>query len=377
MKKRWAVLTAVTLILVLAVAGCGAASSPSGGSANTNSAASPTSSTASSSNTTASPTSGTTTSSSAQNTGAGKKLVIRIATGTAVDHPENIGARKFKELAEKAGNGSIEVQIFPNGQLGSQTDWEKALRNGTLEITMVTPGLFAEYAPVLNTVELPYLIDSPDQGQKVINSPVADEIRNIVDAQGVHILAFWDAGLRELTNSKRPIKEPSDLTGLKIRVPQSKANIDTWKALGANAVPMAYNDLYMALKQDVVDGQENPPSNIYNSKLYEAQKYLSMTNHLQMIHMFMYSGKLWDQLPSDTQKIITDAAVEAGKYQWQVTIQQDQQLVDKLKSLGMQVNEVDTPAFKAKVQPLQAEYVKEYGSEAQKLIDGIKAAEGQ
>lgn len=306
-------------------------------------------------------------------------LIIKVATDTAPTHPENLGVQKFADLLKQTSGGAIKVEDFPNGQLGSQADYVKDLQNGTLQVTMVTVGTIAGYgAPELSVVELPYLIHSPQQGRNVIDSKVGTEIQQTIDSEvkGVHVLAFWDAGLRELTNNVRPVKEPSDLKGLKIRVPPASVNIDGWKALGANAAPLAFTELYMALKQGVFAGQENPPSNIYNSKFYEVQKYMSMTNHLQMIHVLMYSGSLWDTIPAKYQTMITDAAKQAGQYQWQVTQQQDSKLVDTLKQKGMKVNEVDIPAFVAKVQPLYKTYEQKYGSKATQLINDIQSVEG-
>lgn len=301
------------------------------------------------------------------------KIIMRIATGTAPDHPENVGANKFKELVEKRSNGRVEVQVHPAGQLGSQRDFVEALRSGTLEITMVTLGFFSAYDPLLNIFELPYLFRDRDHAYRVVDGPIGVQIRDRVNKKGVYVLAFWEAGLRYVTNNVRPIYKPDDLKGLKIRVPESKISIDGFKTFGANPAPLPFTELYMALKQGVFDGQENPPSNIYRSKLYESQKYLSLTGHQFLIHMFMYSGVLWDQLPADIKQILQESAVEAGKFQRDYTWQEDTKLVGALKDAGMQVNEVDKQAFIEKAKPLYAEYAKLYGNDATKFIEQIQA----
>jgi TRAP-type transport system periplasmic protein len=304
---------------------------------------------------------------------AADKIIMNIGTGTAPDHPENVGANKFKEIVEKKSNGRVEVRLHPAGQLGSQRDFVEALRSGTLEITMVTLGFFSAYDPLLNIFELPYLFRDRDHAYRVVDGPIGVQIKDRVNKKGVHVLAFWEAGLRYITNNVRPISKPDDLKGLKIRVPESKISIDGFKAFGANPAPLPFTEVYMALKQGVFDGQENPPSNIYRSKLYESQKYLSLSGHQFLVHMFMYSGQLWDQLPPDIKQIVEESAVEAGKFQRDFTWQEDTKLVAALKDAGMQVNQVDKQAFIDKAKPLYAEYAKLYGADAVKLIEQIQA----
>lgn len=301
------------------------------------------------------------------------KIIMNIATGTAADHPENVGANKFKEILEQKSKGRVEVRVHPAGQLGSQRDFVEALRSGTLEITMVTLGFFSAYDPLLNIFELPYLFRDRDHAYRVVDGPIGAQIKDRVNKKGVRVLAFWEAGLRYVTNNVRPINRPDDLKGLKIRVPESKISIDGFKAFGANPAPLPFTEVYMALKQGVFDGQENPPSNIYRSKLYESQKYLSLTGHQFLVHMFMYSGQSWDLLPADLQTLVQESAVEAGKFQREYTYQEDTKLVNALKDAGMQVNQVDKQAFIDRAKPLYAEYAKLYGDEGKKLIDQIQA----
>jgi tripartite ATP-independent transporter DctP family solute receptor len=225
----------------------------------------------------------------------------------------------------------------------------------------------------LNVFELPYLFRDREHAFRVVDGPIGQQIADRVNKKNVHVLAYWEAGLRFITNNTRPIGKPDDLKGLKIRVPEQKVSIDAFKAFGANPAPLPFTEVYMALKQGVFDGQENPPSNIFNSKLYEAQKYMSLSGHQFLVHMFMYSGPLWEKLPADTQKMITEAAVEAGKFQRQYTADQDAKLIGALKEKGMQVNEVDKQAFMDKAKPLYDEYAKTYGDDAKKFIEQIQA----
>ncbi|MBP1777135.1 MAG: tripartite ATP-independent periplasmic transporter solute receptor, DctP family, partial [candidate division NC10 bacterium] len=223
---------------------------------------------------------------------AGAKTVIKIGTGVAPDHPENVGARKIKELAEKKAGDRLEVQVFTDGQLGDQRTMVENMRNGVLEITWVTVGFFGSYEPILNVIESGYLFRDSQHSYKVFDGPMGNEVRALVEKHGVKLLGYYEAGLRHITNNVRPVNTPADLKGLKIRTPQAKYHLNTLKYMGANPVAMSFGELYTAMQQKVVDGQENPLSNIYTAKFYEVNKFLSLTGHLHLTHMVMYSAKL-------------------------------------------------------------------------------------
>ncbi|OGB95991.1 MAG: C4-dicarboxylate transporter [candidate division NC10 bacterium RIFCSPLOWO2_12_FULL_66_18] len=304
---------------------------------------------------------------------AGTKTVIKIGTGVAPDHPENIGARKIKELVEKKAGDRVEVQVFTDNQIGDQRTMVENLRNGTQEITWVTVGFFGSYEPILNVIESGYLFRDSHHSYKVFDGPMGDEIRALVEKHGVKLLGYYEAGLRHITNNVRPINTPADLKGLKIRTPQAKYHLNTLKYMGANPVAMSFGELYTAMQQKVVDGQENPLSNIYKAKFYEVNKYLSLTGHLHLTHMVMYSAKLWDKLPADLQKIVREAVIESQETQRKAVRDDDENLLKELKAKGMQVNEGDREAFRKAVLPLRDDAVKEFGPKAKEWIERIEA----
>jgi len=304
---------------------------------------------------------------------AGTKIVIKVASGVAPDHPENIGARKIKELVEKKAGDRLDVQVFTDGQLGDQRTMVENMRNGTLEITWVTVGFFGSYEPILNVIESGYLFRDSQHSYKVFDGPMGEEIRGLVEKHGVKLLGYWEAGLRHITNSARPIRTPEDLKGLKIRTPQAKYHLNTLKYMGANPVAMSFGELYTAMQQKVVDGQENPVSNIYKSKFYEVQKYMSLTGHLHLTHMVMYSAKLWENLPPDLQKVVRESVIESQETQRKAVRDDDENLTKELKAKGMQVNEADRDAFRKSVLPLREEALKEFGPKAKEWIDKIEA----
>jgi tripartite ATP-independent transporter DctP family solute receptor len=304
---------------------------------------------------------------------AGTKIVVKLASGVAPDHPENIGARKIKELAEKKAGDRLDLQVFTDNQLGDQRTMVENMRNGTLEVTWVTVGFFGSYEPILNVIESGYLFRDSQHSYKVFDGPMGEEIRGLVEKHGVKLLGYWEAGLRHITNNVRPINTPADLKGLKIRTPQAKYHLNTLKYMGANPVAMSFGELYTAMQQKVVDGQENPVSNIYKSKLYEVQKYISLTGHLHLTHMVMYSAKLWDKLPADLQKVMREAVIESQETQRKAVRDDDENLLKELKAKGMQANEADREAFRKSVLPLRDEAVREFGPKAKEWIDKIEA----
>jgi tripartite ATP-independent transporter DctP family solute receptor len=304
---------------------------------------------------------------------AGTKTVIKIGTGVAPDHPENVGARKIKELIEKKAGDRVEAQVFTDGQIGDQRTMIENLRNGVQEITWVTVGFFGSYEPILNVIESGYLFRDSQHSYRVFDGPMGNEVRALVEKHGVKLLGYYEAGLRHLTNNVRPVKTPADLKGLKIRTPQAKYHLNTLKYMGANPVAMSFGELYTAMQQRVVDGQENPLSNIYKAKFYEVNKHLSLTGHLHLTHMVMYSAKLWDKLPADLQKVVREAVVESQETERKAVRDDDENLLKELKAKGMQVVEADREAFRKTVLPLREEAVKEFGPKAKEWIERIEA----
>jgi tripartite ATP-independent transporter DctP family solute receptor len=304
---------------------------------------------------------------------AGAKTVIKIGTVVAPDHPENVGARKIKELVEKKAGDRLEVQVFTDGQIGDQRTMVENLRNGVQEITWVTVGFFGSYEPILNVIESGYLFRDSQHSYKVFDGPMGNEVRALVEKHGVKLLGFYEAGMRHITNNVRPINGPADLKGLKIRTPQAKYHLNTLKYMGANPVAMSFGELYTAMQQKVVDGQENPLSNIYNAKFYEVNKYLSLTGHLHLTHMVMYSARLWDKLPADLQKLVRESVVESQEAQRKAVRDDDQRLLNEVKAKGMLANAADREAFRKSVLPLREEAVKEFGPKAKEWIDRIEA----
>lgn len=301
-------------------------------------------------------------------------VTIKVGTVVSGDHPENVGAREFERLVEERSNGEIDVRVFTDSQLGNQREMVEQLRSGTLEITWVTTGFFGSWEPVLGTLEIGYLFDDREHAFRAFDGELGDEVANLVENHGVELLGYYEAGMRHLTNSVRAVAGPDDIQGLKIRTPRATYHLKTLELMGANATPMAFNELYTAMEQGVVDGQENPLSNIYNARFSEVNDYLSLTGHLHLTHMVLYSEDLWADLSPEHQDIVRQAVLDSAQVQRDKVAEDDTNLLAELEMQGMEVTKPDREAFAVKVAPLRDEAIAEFGDGAQKLLELVDTA---
>src|SRR5574337_1214982 len=204
---------------------------------------------------------------------AAQTYTIKVGIGHPPDHSFVIASQKFKDLIEKRSNGRLKAEIYPSSQLGGEREMQEMVALGTLEMTVT--GVIVTYEPLYALLEAPFLYRDREHIKKVMESPVVADLGEALIKKGLRMVGFYENGFRNITNSKRPINSPADVKGLKIRTPENLAQVETFKALGAVATPMAYSELYNAMAQGVVDGQENPLQNIWTGKMFEVQKYLA------------------------------------------------------------------------------------------------------
>ena len=264
--------------------------------------------------------------------------------------------------------------MFTDSQLGNQREMVEQLRSGTLEMTWVTTGFFGSWEPVLGTLEIGYLFDDREHAFRAFDGELGEEVARLVENHGVELLGYYEAGMRHLTNSVRPIEGPDDLNGLKIRTPQATYHLKTLERMGANATPMALNELYTAMEQGVVDGQENPLSNIFNARFSEVNDHLALTGHLHLTHMVLYAEDLWEDLSPEHREIVRQAVLDSAVVQRDKVASDDASLLAELEGQGMQVTGPDRAAFAALVAPLRDDAVAEFGDGAQRLLDLVDAA---
>ncbi|PXW94027.1 tripartite ATP-independent transporter DctP family solute receptor [Sphaerotilus hippei] len=300
-----------------------------------------------------------------------KERTVKFAFQNQKGHPQEMGAAKFAELvAQKSGN-KITVKLFPGGTLGGDLQTVSALQGGTVEMTVLNAGILSAQVKEFAAFDLPFLFANAQEADAVTDGNFGKGLFTKLADKNLVGLAYWDLGFRNLTNSKRPITKVEDMAGLKVRVIQSPIYIDMFNALGANATPMPFPELYPALEQKAVDGQENPYTVIRSAKLNEVQKHLAVTRHVYNPQALLVSKKLWDTLSADEKKIFTDAAAAATTFQRGVSrVQADVALAD-LKKSGMQVTEF-SPAEQArlreKVKPVIVKYSANIGEDAVKQL---------
>jgi tripartite ATP-independent transporter DctP family solute receptor len=269
-----------------------------------------------------------------------QERTIRVSNGVNQDHPVGNGLAKMNQcVAEKSG-GKMKLQGFWGGALGGDLQATQALRSGTQEMVITSSSPLVGILPDLGVFDLPFLFTNEKEADAVLDGAFGKYISEKLPAVGLVNLAYWENGFRNLTNSRKPVQKVEDFSGVKVRVMQNNIFLDTFKTVGANAVPMAFGEVFTALETKAIDGQENPFVTIDTSKFFEVQKYLSVTNHAYTPFLVLYSKQLWDKLSADEQKALTDCAAVGRDEQRKVSRVLSAKSLEKLKKEGMQVNEL-------------------------------------
>ncbi len=283
----------------------------------------------------------------------------------------HIAALKFKELVE--ANSDYTIEIHPNAELGDERTLLEGMQFGTIDMGVITNGPVSNFSPEIAVLELPFLFSSNEEAYKVMDGPVGQELLDNLSKVGLKGLAYAERGFRNLTNSKREVLTPEDLKGLKIRVMENPVYIDTFKALGANAVPMAWTEALTAMQQGTIDGQENPVNVIYSFKLAETQKYMSFTRHTYAPALFVMSGALFNSLDEATQKLFKESAQKAAEHERSWNMEKEAEQLASIKAQGMKVSEPDLAPFQKAVEPVYEKYGKKFG----KYFDAIQKELGK
>jgi len=270
---------------------------------------------------------------------------LSLGHGAAPGNPRHEAAVKFAEVAKAKSNGRIEVQVSPSAQLGDDAAMITALRTGALDLSANSQGAVSAVVPEFSAFGMPFLFGNLQQAWTILDGPLGKELADKAAAKGLIVLGYWDNGIRHMSNSKHPLLKPEDLKGLKMRTPPDAVTVDIMQSLGAEAQQIKFAELYVALQQGVVDGQENPLMNIHASKIYEVQKYISLTGHKYEMTPFLMSKRTWDRLSQADRKVITEAAAEATALQRKLSQESDEKLVADLKAKGVRVDTVDKAAF--------------------------------
>ena len=300
-----------------------------------------------------------------------KEQTLRFATVNPPGHPIVLGMDKFAALVNQKSGGKMTVKLFPGSQLGGDVEAMSGVQGGTIDFTSMNSGILQNQVKEFALVDFPFLFDSPKEADAVMDGPVGKALADKLPAKGLISLAYWELGFRNLTDSKRPVTKADDIVGLKLRVIQSPIYVDTWKALGANPVPMAFAEVYSGLEQKTIDGQENPVTVILANKLNEVQKYLALTRHVYNPQSVLMSKKTWDRMSKEEQDIIVAAAKESTVYQRQVSRDASEKALVELRKT-MEVTEIppaEMSKIRAKVKPVVDKYTVDVGADLVKQLE--------
>jgi tripartite ATP-independent transporter DctP family solute receptor len=285
-----------------------------------------------------------------------------------VGEPGSLFQKSADEFAKRANAklaGKAKVIVYGSSQLGGDKEMIQKLKLGTLDMALPSTVMSSE-VDIAGLFEMPYIVKDRAHMGRIEKEIFWPTIEPAIEKKGLTVLALWENGFRQITNNKRPIKAPGDLAGIKLRVPEGKWRVKMFQTYGANPSPMKFSELFTALQTGVMDGEENPLTQIYSAKLQEVQKYLSMSDHVYTPAYVTVGTKHWDTLPADVRKVLTDTAKETQAFVYKVAEHDEEELLGKLKQAGMQVNDVDKDAFVTASKPIYDEFSKE--------VSGAKAA---
>lgn len=266
--------------------------------------------------------------------------VIRFGYGLAEKTNQGRAAKVFADMVEKSSNGKMKVQTIGAAALGSDLKMQQSLVDGTQEIMVGSTATLVSISKQMALWDTPFLFSNVKEADALLDGPIGTRVMEGLPEKGLVGLAYWENGFRNLTNSKRAINRMEDLDGVNLRVMQNTVFLDSFKTLGANAVPMSFSELFEALESKKVDGQENPFNTILSSKFYDVQKYLTLTNHVYSPWILLVSKKWWDKLSAEEQKILKAAAIASRDFERQDTRKEVAIALNALKSKGMKVNEL-------------------------------------
>ncbi|SFR09682.1 TRAP transporter substrate-binding protein [Desulfoscipio geothermicus] len=306
--------------------------------------------------------------------GASGKVTLRVGHVLSPEHSYQLGLEKFAELVAEKTGGTVEVQIFPSSQLGNERDLVEGMQLGTVEMGLISTGPISGFVPEVMLFDLPYIFESTEHAEKVLDGEVGQLIdKKLLDA-GIRNLAWWEQGFRSVYNNTRPIEKPEDMNGIKIRVMENPLMVDTFNIMGGNATPMAWGEVFTALQQGTIDGAEGAAETAYTGGFGDVTKYGSLTKQFYSAVPLLIAEPVFQKLSPEQQKAVQAAAVEARDYERRIIREREKEFIQKLKDAGVTFNEPDLAPFRQAVQPLYDKYAGEVGGKEliQKVQDAAK-----
>ncbi len=301
------------------------------------------------------------------------ETVLKVGYSVPRDSHYGVATSAMCEEIEKGTSARIKCQVFPAAALGGEREMIEAVQLGTQDIVVTSSGPLGNFVPEVKIFDIPFLFRDYDHARKTLDGPIGQDMLKGMDKRGLIGLAWAENGFRHMTNSKRPIVKASDAAGLKIRTMENKVHMDGYKSFGLLPTPMAFPELFTALQQGTVDGQENPIPVILSSKFSQVQKHLSMTGHVYSPAIILMSPGSWNKLSADDRKVFTAAAVKGAQAMRQRVNDDEARGLDQLRREGMEVVEqVDGQSFRTAVTPAYQQFAKEFGAERIAAIQAVK-----
>lgn len=301
----------------------------------------------------------------------------KAGTNQPVDHPLSVAMKDLWDNVRKDSNGRIDMAVFPNNQLGGDTAMFTQLRSGAMQVMTLDGAIMASVVPVAAIPSIGFAFADSNQAFKAVDGRLGAYIRNDIASKGIYAFEIiWENGMRNVTSSTHPINTADDFSGFKIRTPQGNLYIDLFKSLGAAPTPINFSELYPALQTKIVDGQENPLLNIEFARMYEVQKYLSLTAHMWGGYWLIANGEFWASLPPDLKAIVSRNARTYGLKMRKEVMAMNDNLLTKLKSQGMVVNVPERTGMRAKLGDFYKKWRAEFGSTAWDILESYSGKLG-
>ncbi|MFO7910434.1 TRAP transporter substrate-binding protein [Vreelandella aquamarina] len=299
-------------------------------------------------------------------------VTLRLAHVVNEQDGFHIAALKFEELVEERTEGKVDVEIYPNASLGDERTLLEGMQIGTVDMGVITNGPVANFVEEMAVFELPFLFPSNEAAYAVLDGPIGQELLDKLSEVNLKGLAYAERGFRNLTNSERAVNSPADLDGLRIRVMENPVYTDTFRELGANAIPMAWTEALTAMQQGTIDGQENPVNVIHSFELNETQAHMTLSRHTYAPAIFVMGMPVWSQLPEAAQSVIEDAAQEAAEHERQMNAEMEADQLAALREAGMQINDSpDLGAFQDAVAPVYEKYGEQFGDYLPRIQEAL------
>ncbi len=301
-------------------------------------------------------------------------VTLRLAHVVNEQDAFHVAATRFRDLVAERTDGRLTIEIFPNATLGDERTLLEGMQIGSVDMGVITNGPVANFLEEMAVFELPFLFPSPEAAYAVLDGEIGQELLDRLQEVNLQGLAYAERGFRNLTNSQREVRSPADIDGLRIRVMENPVYTDTFRELGANAIPMAWTEALTAMQQGTIDGQENPVGVVHSFRLNETQTHMTLTRHTYAPAVFVMGMPAWSRLPEAAQEIVVEAAREAGAHARAFNAEMEATQLEELREAGMIIiDDADLTAFQEAIVPVYARYGEAFGDYLTRIQAAIDA----